>query len=232
LKAFAIVALWAAAVAPASAVLLPPQGPSALPRGLSVLDESDAAHDLRGLWAGTPRLLLPIFTRCGSTCPLTALVLKDALARTPVRFRVVVLSFDPDDSASDLKRFRTRLALPADWMLVRATDAAKARAFLDEVGFRLRKAEGGFDHPNQTFVFSAEGAWTGTFAGSAFRDDELRAAWRRALSSSHPTALGRLEAWVVRPEAWIAIACVGLALVLSAIALVARRTRATTSPDP
>jgi len=159
-------------------------------------------------------------------------VLKDALAQTRVGFRVVVFSFDPEDSASDLKRFRTRLALPADWMLVRATDAAKARAFLDDVGFRLRKAEGGFDHPNQTFVFSAEGVWTGTFAGSAFRDDELRAAWRRALSSSHPTALGRLAAWVVRPEAWIAIACVGLGMVLSAIGVVARRSRATTSPDP
>jgi cytochrome oxidase Cu insertion factor (SCO1/SenC/PrrC family) len=231
LRARKVLALWLAAAAPASAVLLPPGTPTPL-RPFIVLDESDRAQDLRSLSAGTPRLLVPIFTRCGGTCPLTALLLKEALAKTAVGFRVVVLSFDPADSASDLKRFRTRLALPADWMLVRATDAAKTRAFFDDVGFRLRKAEGGFDHPNQTFVFSAEGVWTGTFAGSAFTDDEIRAAWRWALSSSHPTVLGHLAAWIVRPEAWIAIACLGLGLTFGAIRFVARRTRATTSPGP
>ena len=228
MPARAVLALWLAASAPTSAVLLPPETPTPLP-GETVLDESGESHALRSLGAGTPRLLVPIFTRCGGTCPLTTLALKDALARTPVGFRVVVLSFDPGDSASDLKRFRTRLALPADWTLVRATDPGATRAFLDEVGFRLRKAEGGFDHPNQTFVFSAEGVWTGTFAGSAFREDELRAAWRRALSKS---TSGRLAAWVVRPEAWIAIACAGLGLTAFAIGFVARRSRAATFRDP
>ncbi|MFL5364907.1 MAG: SCO family protein [Myxococcales bacterium] len=231
MQARAVLVLCLAAAAPASAVLLPPETSTRLSR-LIVLDDRDQAHELRGLAPGTPRLLVPIFTRCGSTCPLTSLALKDALAKTGVGFRVVVLSFDPEDSASALKGFRTRLALPANWILVRATDAAKARAFLDEIGFRLRKAEGGFDHPNQTFVFSPEGVWTGTFAGSAFREDELRAAWRRAQSSSHPTALGRVEAWVVRPEAWIAIACAGLGLTLSGIGFAARRSRPATSPDP
>jgi hypothetical protein len=58
------------------------------------------------------------------------------------------------EDAKDLRDFRERLGLPAEWLLVRSADGAATRAFLDELDFHFMKAGGGFDHPNQTFVFS------------------------------------------------------------------------------
>jgi cytochrome oxidase Cu insertion factor (SCO1/SenC/PrrC family) len=227
-KSGAILVAWVAfgTAAPASAVLLPPSGSRALPSGVAVLDDGDVARELRDLAAGTPRLLLPVFTRCRGTCPVTAVVLKNALASAAVPFRVVVLSFDEHDTARDLKEFRERLELPAAIVVVRSGDAAATRSFLDGLGFRFRRAsEGGFDHPNQTFVFSPDGAWSGTFAGSAFPKDDLEAAWRRAATTDHPAPLQRFAAWLVRPEAWIAIASAGFATAGLAIASAARRSR-------
>jgi hypothetical protein len=60
-----------------------------------------------------------------------------------------------------------------------------------------------FDHPNQTFVFSPSGVWAATLTGTSFTADELRTARDRAM---------RGDRWLLRPEAWIVIACIGLAM--------------------
>lgn len=74
---------------------------------------------------GAPTLLLPIFTRCTGTCPMTAHYLKRALAGAGTAFRVVVFSFDAADTADDLREFRDRFALPAEWLVVRSGDAGR-----------------------------------------------------------------------------------------------------------
>ena len=209
----------------ASAALLPPESTRALPRDFLVSNEEDQRQDLRSLAAGAPTLLLPIFTRCSGTCPLTALVLKEALGKARAPFRVVVFSFDAEDGARDLKDFRERFGLPAEWLLVRSGDGAATRSFLDELDFHFAKASGGFDHPNQTFVFSPAGTWAATFAGTAFPKDEFESAWRRALAADDPSAAQRLGTWLLRPEAWILLACAGMGLSVVAIALLARRVR-------
>jgi cytochrome oxidase Cu insertion factor (SCO1/SenC/PrrC family) len=194
---------------------------------LIVSDEKDARHDLRAMAAGAPTLLLPIFTRCSGTCPLTALALKEALGKARAPFRVALLSFDTEDRAEDLSAFRERFVLPAEWLLLRSADAAATRAYFDELGFHFMKADGSFDHPNQTFVFSPRGAWVGTFSGAVFPKDELDAAWRRALAADDPTAFQRLGSWLIRPEAWILLALAGGTASLAAIVLVARKSRTT-----
>src|SRR3954464_14643653 len=119
----------------------------------AVIDDAGAARDLRAIAAGAPALLLPIFTRCTGTCPMTAVYLKDGLARAGVPFRVIVLSFDGGDTPGDLRAFRQRFALPADWIVVASGDGAATRALLDGLDFHFMRSEAGFDHPNQTFVF-------------------------------------------------------------------------------
>ena len=198
---------------------MPPEGARSLPQ-LIVSGEQDARHDLRSIAAGAPTLLLPIFTRCTGTCPMTAALLKRALEKAQAPFRVIVFSFDEEDTARDLREFRERFALPPAWLVVRSGDAAATRAFLDGLDFHFMKSGGGFDHPNETFAFSPKGAWAATFTGVAFPAAELETAWRRAKAADDPSAIRRAGAWLIRPEAWILLACTGLAVSLAALMFV------------
>src|SRR5689334_13343818 len=198
------------------AELLPPGQPGLVPRSVAVLDEQDRQQDV---WSGGgPTLLLPVFTRCGGSCPLTAAALKQAMRGASADFRVVLLSFDPRDTAADLRSFRKRLDLPSEWLLVRSIDAAATRELLDVLEFRVMSAGPDFNHPDQTFVFSPKGLWAATLSGPPSKE-ELSAAHRRALAADERTAARSLGVWLIRPEAWIALACAGFGLSLSAVLL-------------
>jgi hypothetical protein len=145
---------------------------------------------------------------------MTAVYLKNAL---DVPFRVIVFSFDERDTEQDLRDFRERFALPEEWLVVRSTDPAATRSFLDSLDFHAMKSGESFDHPDETFVFSPKGRWAATLTGAAFTSGELRTARERALAADHPS----LTAWLIRPESWIAIACSGFALAVAV--LLARR---------
>jgi len=205
------------------AELLPPAQPGLVPRSLAVLDEQDG-HQNFGT-AGEPTLLVPIFTRCTGSCPLTAVALKQAMPGAPADFRVVLLSFDPKDTAADLRLFRKRLDLPSEWLVVRSIDAAATRELFDDLDFRVMNSGGGFNHADQTFVFSPKGLWAATLSGPPSKE-ELSSAHRRALAADDRTASRRLGAWLIRPEAWIVLACAGFGFSLAAVLLLARRVKA------
>ena len=145
------------------AELLPPGQTGLVPRSLAVVDEQDRHQNVGA--AGEPTLLLPIFTRCGGSCPLTAVALKQAMAGGSADFRVVLLSFDPRDTAADLRGFRQRLDLPPGWLVVRSVDAAATRELFDELDFRVMNSGDAFNHPDETFVFSPKGLWAATLSG-------------------------------------------------------------------
>src|SRR5215471_9824279 len=168
--------LWVAGLVLAE--LLPPARLREKPRRLAVVDEKNQVQELR--LDGAPTLLEPIFTRCTGTCPLTAVALKEALAGGPEGFRVVLLSFDAEDDVKDLRDFRERLGLPSEWLVVRAIDGKAAREFFDDLDFHFMKIAAGFDHPNQTFVFSPGGIWAATLSGTPWSKQELDSARRWA----------------------------------------------------
>jgi hypothetical protein len=205
------------------AELLPPAQPGLVPRSLAVLDEQDR-HQNFGT-AGRPTLLLPIFTRCAGSCPLTAIALRKAMPEAAADFRVVLLSFDPKDVGSDLRSFRTRLDLPSEWLVVRSIDAVATRELFDDLEFRVMSTGSDFNHPDQTFVFSPKGLWAATLSGPPSKED-LSAAHRRALTADEGTASRRLGSWLIRPEAWVVLACAGFGLSLAAVLLLVRRNRA------
>ena len=223
MRAGSILVAWLVLGGAAWAGLLPPERHDVLPRGLVVSDDQGARHDLRAIATGAPTLLLPIFTRCTGTCPMTAHYLHRALEKFGTPFRVVVLSFDPEDRESDLREFRERFALPSTWRIVRSDDAAGTRAFLDLLDFHFMKSEAGFDHPDVTFVFSASGRWTATLTGSAFATPDLGTAFERAIAADRPSAVGAIAAWLIRPQAWIVLACAGLVACWIAIVLARRK---------
>ena len=119
------------------AELLPPARPGLVPRSLAILDEHDRHQNLGT--AGEPTLLVPIFTRCAGSCPLTAVALKQAFPGASADFRVILLSFDPKDVAADLRRFRQRLDLPSEWLVVRSIDAVATRELFDELDGPVRR---------------------------------------------------------------------------------------------
>jgi hypothetical protein len=201
--------------------LAPPSSPHVKPRALAVLDDRDRPQELPE--GPAPTLLLPLFTRCGGTCPLTALSLKQAIAGAQPPFRVVLLSFDGDDTAEDLRAFREHMDLPAEWLLVRSAGASELRAFLDQLDFHFMKTEGGFDHPNQSFVFSPGGIWAGTFSGAPGSPTELRDAYQRSIDADDAGSLQSLRSWLLRPEALIVLACAGLAAAFAGILLFSRK---------
>ena len=211
------------------AELLPPGRPGLVPRSPAVLDEQDRHQSLGP--GPEPTLLLPIFTRCAGTCPVTAATLKQAIPGASADFRVVLLSFDPHDTAADLRSFRKRLGLPSAWLVVRSVDARATRELFDDLQFPVMNSEGGSNHPDQTFVFSPKGVWAATLSGPPSKE-ELRSAHRRALADDDRTASRRLGAWLIRPEAWIWLACAGFGLSLGAVLLLARRrSHAARSPE-
>ena len=204
------------------AELLPPAQQGLVPRSLAVLDEQDRRQNFGT--AGQPTLLVPIFTRCTGSCPLTAGALRQAMAGASAEFRVVLLSFDPKDTAADLRRFRNWLDLPSEWLVVRSIDPAASRELFDDLEFRVMNSGGGFNHADQTFVFSPKGIWAATLSGPPSKE-ELSSAHRRALAADDRTASRRLGAWLLRPEAWIVLACVGFGFSLAAVLLLARRAK-------
>ena len=99
-----------------------------------------------------------------------------------------------------------------------------ARAFLDQLDFHFMKTGTGFDHPNATFVFSPRGAWAASLTGATFAAADLTAAWGRALSADDPSPFRKVAVWLIRPAAWVLLACIGLTISIAAIVL-ARRPR-------
>jgi len=165
-------------------------------RDLAVIGEDGAPGRL--LSGEGPSLLLPVFTRCFGTCPVTTQALKAALANTLDAPRVVVLSFDPADTAKDLQEYRAIHKLPSTWRLARGADAAATRAYLDQFGFRVMTAPEGFIHPDATLMLSPKGLWAGTFRGADFSGKDLARARARALAADAPTFASRLGAggWI------------------------------------
>lgn len=132
-------------------------------------DESGAPFQLAQLRAEGKRFLLaPLFTSCKHTCAAIAAGVKSAIQGVPEadRPQVVLLSFDPEDTAEGAAIFRKSQDLPKDWRILIGTQQNITRV-LEVLDFRpIRSAEAGFLHPNAVFALDStlqvRGIWPGT----------------------------------------------------------------------
>lgn len=107
---------------------------------LNFTDDDGAHHALSEL-GGLPVILLPIYTRCRSTCPLAVERLKRELGQKPQslgRYQVLLFSFDPTDTPAHLKEFRHAHRLPSSWILA-STTAPEADQLTKSIGFRVSR---------------------------------------------------------------------------------------------
>lgn len=122
-----------------------------------------------------PTIVVPLYTRCPVACPMIVAGLKRALAESSARpgtYRVVLFSFDPRDTPADLRQFRQRHHLPADWIVASAKEPA-IHELMDFIGFRYAQTGGGFTHPNMIAIVTPDLKLAGVLNGTEYRAADI-----------------------------------------------------------
>lgn len=144
---------------------------------VQVVDEAGNRIALNSLLAGIgtgPALILPVYTRCTISCPIQSQKLKQGLAELSLRpLRVILVSFDPQETSESLAQFRKVQALPSNWKLVRASEIAATKYF-EFFHYPILTGSGKFVHPDRIFVLDAALRWQASIEGLNWSEDELR----------------------------------------------------------
>ena len=155
-------------------------------------------------------ILSPVYTRCPHTCSPITSSLRSALERSGLdrsEFRVISFSFDPEETASGLSAFRSKLQLPDDWLTLRALSPEGLARTLASLDFRtIKRGDGEYDHPNLIAIVTPDLRLDGYLFGVAFSPTELAAAVRRAAAGG---------SWLARWQGWLFVVA-GAGLVVSA----------------
>ncbi len=154
-----------------------------LPGDAVFRDESGAPFSLVELRSEGKRFLVaPLFTSCKHTCAAIAAGVKGAIQGIPLqeRPRVVLLSFDPEDTAEGVASFRKAQQLPSDWRILLGNSDNIARV-LQVLDFHpMRSSEAGFLHPNAVFALDSTLRVRGIFPGTRPTSDWLLKVWDQA----------------------------------------------------
>ncbi len=152
----------ASSITPAAAIPTPAAEPGGVPDEAAHLDlpvpdvrlrdASGATVTLSRLWRERPLLLALVFSRCAGVCTpfLASLKAAEAALPPPSDYLTVVVSFDPRDTAEDMRELARRLGLLADpdWRfgVVSESDASRLAGALG-FWYRWDGATAQFDHP-------------------------------------------------------------------------------------
>jgi hypothetical protein len=107
---------------------------------------------------------------------------KSALKGVPdaERPQVVLLSFDPDDTAEGAAGFRKSQELPKDWRILIGNSKNITRV-LEVLDFRpMRSSEAGFLHPNAVFALDSTLQVRGIWSGTKPTSDWLKTVWEQS----------------------------------------------------
>ncbi len=111
---------------------------------------------------GTARMVVMLFTRCETSCPLIVEDLKRIAAEIesthPNKIKVTIFSIDSKrESPASLQAFALKHHLPDSWTLVTANEAAVAE-LAASLGVRYKRlSNGDFIHSNVIFFISSQG---------------------------------------------------------------------------
>jgi cytochrome oxidase Cu insertion factor (SCO1/SenC/PrrC family) len=108
--------------------------------------------------AGQPMILVPMYTKCQSTCIRVTAGLKRGLGGASASandYRVVLFSFDPSETPKSLSEFRQRERVPLSWTLATASRDDVSR-LMESINFQYQTARGEFVPPNLLVVLDRE----------------------------------------------------------------------------
>jgi protein SCO1/2 len=194
----AALATWASIV-PAIAIAAH-AGPPALDAGVA-LEASQAAigrtlsdgvltndrgqrirlSDLRG----RPVVISPVYTSCFHICPTTTTYLKRAADVAfellgDQAFTVLTFGFDtPRDTPERMREYARARGISSPQWVFASADAATAARILDEIGFTVAPAGGGFEHLIQATVVDSRGVVYRQVYGQQFETPLLVDALKR-----------------------------------------------------
>jgi len=223
--ALALLALSAATVR--AQTLLPPDPASVVGKVVpfdGFVDENGRAFSTAAADGdGKPWIVSPMYTSCPNTCSAVTSSLRRAIEQAGLAtsgVHVVSFSFDPDETAENLKAFRARMNLPEQWITLRAGDKAALERTLRGLDFRtITLSAGVFEHPNLVAVLASGRRLSGFVFGVNFDATELANAVARARRG-----ISVVDPW--RPYFFF-FAVVGFLFSAAAFAvLLARRRRA------
>lgn len=137
-----------------------------------------------------PWIISPMYTHCPHTCSAVTASLRRALERSglsPLEYRIVSFSFDPEETDERLRQFRARMGLPSSWLTLRAHDPLSLQRTLRSMDFRtISTADGDFDHPNLVAVLAPDQRLASYLFGVSFSPTAVARAVRRARSGISP----------------------------------------------
>ncbi len=113
------------------------QPKSELKGSIIIEDETGISHSLRE-FSGHSLLLVPIYAKCHGSCPVIIEKLEHDLALSGAdssNFRVLIFSFDPEDTTKDLREFRVKHNVPPLWVIAHATPTQTAN-LMEGIGVR------------------------------------------------------------------------------------------------
>jgi len=145
----------------------------ALPR-IDIIDDSGRTRSIEQ-WKGSPAILVPMYTRCPTSCPMITEGLKKATAAAkadPTSYRVVLFSFDPRDTPADLREFRARHQIPIAWSMATAKPA-DVRRLLEALDVRVSDF---MMHPNVAIAITPDLRPAKSMFGTSFSGSEIDAA--------------------------------------------------------
>lgn len=148
----------------------------AIPR-IRIVDDSGRVRSIEQ-WKGTPTILVPMYTRCPSACPMITEGLKQAVAgvrETPENYRVVLFSFDRRDTPADLREFRSRHQVPLAWTMATA-NPDDVRRLLETLDVRVSDTGGALMHPNVAIALTPDLKTAKYMFGTSFTPGEVDAA--------------------------------------------------------
>jgi cytochrome oxidase Cu insertion factor (SCO1/SenC/PrrC family) len=200
----------------------PQRGRSVAP--ISWTDETGRVRRLSEL-AGFPVVLLPIYTRCQTACIANVDQLKRALADSPGdprQFRVLLFSFDSDDTQSTLAKYRTRENIPLAWS-TGAASQANIDALLESVGFQVGKAGTEFAHANLLIFLDSNLRIAKWIYGTGYSSHDVDVALK--IASGERDWVGQHSEWLYALLLFSgSLLCVALVYYLLQLTL-ARRTK-------
>lgn len=162
----------------AGAPMLQAQGANARIPNVMVWNEADQKMPLTealGSSGPGPVIVLPLYTRCGTSCPvLTKKLEKETASMARSRdYRVLLFSFDAAETSESLRRFREQESVPKNWALVRS-DGQGIQTFVDFFRYRVMTEEGLLVHPNEIFLLDRGLHWRLTLTGEDWDAGKLR----------------------------------------------------------
>ena len=211
------------AAAPAYARLSPATEAAAPIPDVQVADSAGHPVSIRAVLEamGTgPVIILPIYTRCGASCPLQTQKIKrlwNSLNRG-TSLRVLVFSFDPKETAASISDYRKREGVPENWVVLHAPESS-TRSFFDFFHYSVIDENGQLIHPDRIFLLDSSLAWRFTMEGLNYNPEEIVKVVDQLQSPG-------LAVWIeTHPDAvaWTGFLCILVSLSLLAVWRVGRK---------